>query len=161
MNGEYEELIQQMTLEEKVSLLAGADLCIRLPFRDWEFPKSNYRWPNGARGAWATSARPPIYFRWVLRLAPRESRLVEKGWGTLAEEVKAKGAHILLHDVNIHRTPLRGATSNVFRRPFPERQDGNCLYRHSEYGGPCIKHLSATIRNSRSSISAQAEAASA
>ena len=111
----------------------------------------------------ATSARPPIYFRWVLRLAPRGiPRWLKKLGRLLAEEVKAKGAHILLAPtVNIHRTPIAGRNFECFSEdPFLSGRMATAYIRgiQNNGAGACIKHFVCNDQEfERRSISAQIE----
>ena len=106
-----DELIQRMTVEEKISLLAGADLWHTVPIPRLGIPQIKLTdGPNGARGAWGNlgpgSALIPVG---IALGATWNTELLEKIGGLLAEEIKAKGAQILLAPtVNIHRTPIAG-----------------------------------------------------
>lgn len=114
MSERIESLLAQMTLEEKVSMLAGASVWYTVPVERLGIPAIKMTdGPNGARGetqiggpAGRTSACFPVGIAlaatWNIELAERVGR-------ALAEEARFKGAHILLAPtVNIHRSPLAG-----------------------------------------------------
>ena len=112
MTDRIDELLDQMTLEEKVSLLSGEDF--------WSVPAIDRLGigklrvtdgPNGARGGGSLiggvkSASFPVGIAigatWNIALA-------EEIGAALAEEVKSKNAHMLLAPtVNIHRSVTNG-----------------------------------------------------
>jgi beta-glucosidase len=112
MGNRIEDLVDAMTLEEQVSLLSGADV--------WSTPAIERLGigrmrvtdgPNGARGGGSliggvkSAAFPAgiaLGATWNVEL------LVETG-AALGEEVKSKGAHVLLAPtVNIHRSVANG-----------------------------------------------------
>ena len=106
-----QSLINQMTLEEKVSLLAGADLWHTVPVERLGIPVMKVTdGPNGARGADGSSGPSSACFPAGVALAATwNPALVEKIGQALAQEVIAKGAHMLLAPtVNLHRTPIAG-----------------------------------------------------
>ncbi|BCH35276.1 glycosyl hydrolase [Mesorhizobium sp. L-8-10] len=109
---EAEKFVNQLTLEEQVSLLSGEDF--------WSLPAiprlgvGKLRvtdGPNGARGGGSLvggvkSAAFPVG---IALGATWDAALVEEVGASLAEEVKSKGAHVLLAPtVNIHRSVTNG-----------------------------------------------------
>ena len=88
--------------------------------------------------------------------------LLEKVGAALAEEVRAKGAHILLAPtVNIHRTPIAGRNFECYSEdPYLSGQLASA-YIHGIQGngaGACIKHFVCNDQEfERRSISAQVE----
>ena len=112
MSDRIEELADQMTTEEKVSLLSGEDF--------WSVPAVTRLGigklrvtdgPNGARGGGSLiggvkSASFPVG---IALGATWNVELVKEIGAALADEVKSKGAHMLLAPtVNIHRSVTNG-----------------------------------------------------
>ena len=111
MTDRIESLLAQMTLEDKVSLLAGADQWHTVPVKRLGIPViKTTDGPLGARGADEPGAPTSACFPGGVTLgATWNPELVERVGRALADEVKAKGAHILLAPtVNIHRSPIAG-----------------------------------------------------
>jgi len=111
MEDRIEDLVAQMTLEEKVSMLAGADDWHTVPVERLGIPAIKVTdGPNGARGSRQRGGPSSACFPVGVALAATwNPELVRQVGQALAEEVKAKGAHILLAPtVNIHRSPLAG-----------------------------------------------------
>jgi beta-glucosidase len=113
MEERIEALLQQMTLEEKVSMLAGANLWYTVPVERLGIPAIKMTdGPNGARGespiGWEdiTSACFPVG---IALASTWDTDLVGRVAQALGEETKSKSCHILLAPtVNIHRSPLGG-----------------------------------------------------
>ncbi|WP_423066385.1 beta-glucosidase family protein [Devosia sp. CN2-171] len=112
MTSRIEKLVDQMTLEEQVSLLSGEDF--------WSLPAISRLGigklrvtdgPNGARGGGSLiggvkSAAFPVG---IALGATWNVGLLEEIGVALAEEVKSKGAHVsLAPTVNLHRTVSNG-----------------------------------------------------
>ena len=111
MEDRIEDLVAQMTLDEKVSMLAGADSWHTVPVERLGIPAIKVTdGPNGARGSQQRGGPSSACFPVGVALAATwNPDLVRRVGQALAEEVKAKGAHILLAPtVNIHRSPLAG-----------------------------------------------------
>lgn len=108
-----EVLLQTMTTEEKAALLAGANMWETVPIERLGIPAMKVSdGPNGARGGGGfvggavTSACFPVG---ISLASTWNTTLLEQVGKALAEEVKSKGAHMLLAPtVNIHRSPLNG-----------------------------------------------------
>ncbi|GIV99844.1 glycoside hydrolase family 3 protein [Roseiflexus sp.] len=108
-----EALLRQMTLAEKVALMAGSSMWTTTPIERLGIPAIKVTdGPNGARGAGGfvggavTAACFPVG---IALAATWNSRLVEEVGEALAEEAQSKGARLLLAPtVNIHRSPLNG-----------------------------------------------------
>ncbi|MEO6014985.1 MAG: glycoside hydrolase family 3 C-terminal domain-containing protein [Devosia sp.] len=106
------ELVEQMTLEEQVSLLSGGDIW-SLPAipRLGIHPLRVTDGPNGARGGGSLiggvkSAAFPVG---IALGASWNVDLVREIGAALADEVKSKGAHVsLAPTVNIHRSVTNG-----------------------------------------------------
>jgi beta-glucosidase len=147
MSDRIETLISQMTLEEKVSLLAGADMWHTVPVKRLGIPVIKVTdGPLGARGADMPDAPTSACFPGGSALgATWNPDLAERTGRALADEVKSKGAHILLAPtVNIHRSPLAGRNFECF-------SEDPCLTSlmavayinglQSQGVGACIKHF--------------------
>src|SRR5262245_37434816 len=110
MEAKIEELLGQLTIEEKVAMLAGASTWLTVPVERLGIPAIKVSdGPNGARGdvmsgGSVTSACFPVG---IGLAASWDPALVEQIGRALGEETKSKGAHVLLAPtVNIHRSPL-------------------------------------------------------
>ena len=117
MEGEVEELLGRLSLEEKVSLLAGRDLWCTPPIDRLGIPSLKLTdGPNGARGAdtagSVTAACLPVG---TALAATWNVALVRELGALLGEEARTKNAHVLLAPtVNLHRSPLAGRNFECF-----------------------------------------------
>ncbi len=142
-----ESLLAKMTLEEKASLLAGADLWHTVAVPRLGIPQIKVTdGPNGARGAEGDSAPGAVCFPCGVALgATWNTELVKEIGKALADEVKAKGAHILLAPtVNIHRTPLAGRNFECYSEdPYLTGRMATAYIQgiQSNDAGACIKHF--------------------
>src|SRR5687767_13178611 len=104
-----DDLLEGLTLEEKVSLLAGEDWWHTAKVRDIPQLKVTDG-PIGARGAQYMGGPPSVCFPCGTALgATWDVDLIHRVGQALGDETRAKGAHVLLAPtVNIHRTPLAG-----------------------------------------------------
>ncbi|RYE58849.1 MAG: glycoside hydrolase family 3 protein, partial [Hyphomicrobiales bacterium] len=123
MTNRIEQLLSEMTLEEKVSILSGEDF--------WSVPAVTRLGigklrvtdgPNGARGGGSLiggvkSASFPVG---IAIGATWNVDLVTEIGAALADEVKSKGAHVLLAPtVNIHRSVTNGRNFECYSEdPF-------------------------------------------
>ena len=156
------DLLSQMTIDEKISMLAGADLWHSVPIPRLGIPQFKATdGPNGARGAWGSMASPSVATPVGIALgATWNPELVEKVGNVLADEVKAKGAHILLAPtVNIHRTPIAGRNFECYSEdPFLSGMIASAYIKGiQDHGvGACIKHFVANDQEyERFSISSE------
>ncbi len=113
MDAKIEELLKQMTLEEKVSLCSGADAWHTRAIERLGIPAIRMTdGPHGVRrpydddhGSWPATSFPTasaMAATWNVGLTRRVGE-------ALAEETKTKGCDILLGPaVNIHRAPMCG-----------------------------------------------------
>ncbi|MCK7531706.1 MAG: hypothetical protein MZV63_12100 [Marinilabiliales bacterium] len=119
--------------------------------------------PNGARGAWGSMASPSVAHRSGIALgATWNPELVEKVGNVLADELKAKGAHILLAPtVNIHRTPIAGRNFECYSEdPFLSGMIASAYINgiQDKGVGACIKHFVANDQEyERFSISSEVD----
>ncbi len=147
MNEKIEKLIAQMTLEEKVSMLAGADHWNTVPVERLGIPAIKVTdGPNGARGAQARGGPSSVCFPVGIALAATwNTELVERVGVALGEETKAKGAHILLAPtVNIHRSTLNGRNFECYSEdPYLSGKMATAYVNglQSQGVGACIKHF--------------------
>jgi beta-glucosidase len=142
-----DELLRQMSLDEKISMLAGADLWHSVGVPRLGIPPFKVTdGPNGARGAWGDmgpqSVATPVG---IAMGATWNLELIEKVGNVLADEVNAKGAHILLAPtVNIHRTPIAGRNFECFAEdPFLSGMIASAYIKgiQDKGVGACIKHF--------------------
>jgi beta-glucosidase len=146
MTDRIENLLSQLTLEEKVSMLAGADSWTTVPIGRLGIPPIKMTdGPNGARGAEQRTGPPSVCFPVGVALgATWNPDLVQRVGAALGQEVKAKGAHILLAPtVNIHRSPLAGRNFECYSEdPYLSGMTASAYIRglQSEGVGACIKH---------------------
>jgi beta-glucosidase len=147
MEEKVEHLLAQMTLEEKVSMLAGADAWHTVPVERLGIPAIKVTdGPVGPRGAYGTMGPTSACFPAGVALAATwNPGLVERVGMALGEEVKAKGAHILLAPtVNIHRSPLAGRNFECYSEdPYLTARMAVAYIRglQSQGVGACIKHF--------------------
>jgi beta-glucosidase len=159
-----DNLLAQMTLEEKISMLAGADLWHSVPVPRLGIPQFKVTdGPNGARGAWGSMAPPSVATPVGIALgATWNPELVEKIGNVLADELEAKGAHILLAPtVNIHRTPIAGRNFECYSEdPFLSGMIASAYIKgiQDKGKGACIKHFVANDQeHERTSISSEVD----
>jgi len=160
----FAEPLQQLSLEEKISLLAGADNWHTNPITRLGIPSLKVTdGPNGARGAWGSLATPSACTPVGTALAATwNTNLVEQIGSLLGEEARAKGADILLAPtVNLHRTPLAGRNFECFSEdPYLTAEMAAAYIRgvQSQGVGCCIKHFVCNDQeHQRFSISAEVE----
>ncbi|MBL8063704.1 MAG: glycoside hydrolase family 3 C-terminal domain-containing protein [Anaerolineales bacterium] len=142
-----ETLLSQMTLDEKISMLAGIDLWYSSGVPRLGIPSFRMAdGPNGVRGIWSemspTSAATPVGTALGATWNPA---LVEKIGSVLADEVRDKRGHILLAPtVNIHRTPIAGRNFECFAEdPYLSGMlaSGYIKGLQAKGVGACIKHF--------------------
>jgi beta-glucosidase len=112
-----DRLVTEMTLEEKVAMVAGVDM-----WRTPGVPRLGVPGlkvtdgPHGARGESFTGAQTAVAFPCGAAMgATWDPGLIRRVGGVLAEETRSKGAQILLAPtVNLHRTPLAGRNFECF-----------------------------------------------
>jgi beta-glucosidase len=143
------ELLGQMALEEKVTLLAGADM-----WRSEGVPRLGVPafkmtdGPNGARGGSYGGGVTAVCFPCGTALASTwNPELIEAVGEALAVEARSKSAHILLGPtVNLHRTPLGGRNFECYSEdPHLTAEIAVAYIGGLQSGGvgACIKHFAA------------------
>jgi len=111
MHDTIENLLGQMTREEKVLLLGGLDGWHTVAIKRLGIPSLKMTdGPNGARGGSFNGEVTAACFPAGIALASTwNPELVGRVGQALGQEAKTKGAHVLLAPtVNIHRSPLSG-----------------------------------------------------
>jgi len=106
-----DSLLDQMTLEEQVSLLTGADFWTSVPVPRLNVPAVKVSdGPNGARGGIFKDGPSTACFPVGIALASTwNPELVQQTGAALGVEALQKGARVLLAPtVNLHRTVLNG-----------------------------------------------------
>src|SRR5512135_36999 len=147
MDEKIDALLEQMTLEEKLSMLAGADTWLTVPVKRLGIPSiKTTDGPMGARGADDASGPTSACFPCGVALgATWNPELVERVGQALAEETQAKGAHILLAPtVNVHRSPLAGRNFECYSEdPYLIARMATAYITglQSKGVGACIKHF--------------------
>ncbi|MFN8470976.1 MAG: glycoside hydrolase family 3 C-terminal domain-containing protein [Anaerolineae bacterium] len=144
---EIAALVEQMTTEEKISLLAGADFWHTVPVPRLGIPSIKVTdGPVGARGKEFMGGPSSACFPCGTALAATwDPAMVERVGRALAEEVRAKGAHILLAPtVNIHRSPLAGRNFECYSEdPYLTARMASAYISGLQGAGvgACIKHF--------------------
>jgi len=106
-----EALLDALTLEEQIGLLAGGDFWHTVPVERLGIPAMRVSdGPVGARGTTFAGGPPSMCAPCgTLLAATWDPALVEQVGQVLGRETKAKGASVLLAPtVNLHRTPVGG-----------------------------------------------------
>ncbi len=118
MHNIIEKLLKQMTRAEKVALLAGTNMWYTVPVERLGIPSLKMTdGPNGARGAGSLNAgvKTTCFPAGISLAATWNTDLIERVGQALADEVKMKGAQVLLGPtVNIQRSPLGGRNFECF-----------------------------------------------
>jgi beta-glucosidase len=159
-----EELLAELTLEEKVQLLGGSDSwhaagVERLGIPDLKITDGS----NGARGATMSNGPRSACFPCGTAVgATWDVELVRRVGIATAEEVKLKGARMLLAPtVNMHRTPLAGRNLECYSEdPFLSARMavGHIEGVQGEGLAACVKHLVANDQEfERLTISAEVD----
>ncbi len=150
MNNQIEELLAQMTLEEKVAMAAGSDMWHSTGVERLGIPPFKVSdGPNGARGGGLpgvgvglTSACFPVG---ISLASTWNVELVKRVGAALGQETQSKSAQVLLGPtVNIHRSPLNGRNFECYSEdPYLTAQLGVAYIQgvQSEGVGACVKHF--------------------
>jgi len=136
-----------MTLAEKASLMAGADMWRTVAVARLGIPAVQVSdGPNGVRGTDDNLGETSVCFPVGAAMgATWNPTLIEQVGEALAAEARYKGAHVLLAPtVNIHRTPLAGRNFECFSEdPFLTGIIAAAYIRGLQSGSvaACIKHF--------------------
>lgn len=145
-----EELVNQLSLKEKVSLLSGKDIWNTVPIERLGIPAITMTdGPHGVRASRAEAGRPAghttAFPTGVSMAASWNAELVEKVGVALAEETRGMGCDILLGPcVNIVRHPLAGRNFESFAEdPYLAGRIGVAYVRglQSRNIGASLKHF--------------------
>src|SRR5438270_7261324 len=113
-----EELLRQMTLQEKVAMLAGTNMWYTVPVERLGIPSLKMTdGPNGARGAggFTSDVKAACFPAGISLASTWDTDLIERVGQALARETTMKGAQVLLAPtVNIQRSPLGGRNFESF-----------------------------------------------
>ena len=141
-----EGLLDQLTLDEQVALLAGIDFWHTAPIERLGIP--SMRVTDGPVGARGTNFNGPASIDApcsTLLAAAWDPALVERIGQVLGRETAAKGARVLLAPtVNLHRTPIGGRNFECMSEdPYLTARTAVAYVRgvQSEGVACCIKHL--------------------
>jgi beta-glucosidase len=147
-----EELLEQMTLKEKVALLSGQDAWNTMPISRLGIPSITMTdGPHGVRATEPEAGRlagPTTAFPTGVALASTwNTSLIEQVGATLGEETLAMGCDILLGPcVNIVRSPLAGRNFESYSEdPYLAGRIGVAYVRglQSKGVGASLKHFAA------------------
>ncbi len=157
-----EEKLNELTLEEKASLLAGADMWHSVAIKRVGIPALKVSdGPNGARGQDGNTGPSSAAFPVGMAMgATWNPALIKEVGEALAVETKTKGAHVLLAPtVNIHRTPNAGRNFECFSEdPYLSGTLATAYIEGLQENGvgACIKHFVANDQEfERFSISSE------
>ena len=146
MDLSIDQLIAELTLEEKISMLAGVDMWHSQAIERLGIPALKVTdGPNGARGIGGVRGKSSASFPVGVAMgATWNVELIERVGQALAEETRSKGAQILLGPtVNMHRSPLGGRNFESFSEdPYlAQRMAVNYIRGLQKLGvGACVKH---------------------
>lgn len=110
---DIDTLIEELTLEEKVSLLAGKDFWHTVPIPRLGIPSVRVSdGPNGVRGIKFFNGVPSNCFTCGTGMASTwNKKLLKQGGQLMGQEAKARGVHCILGPTcNMARSPLGGRT---------------------------------------------------
>jgi len=138
------ELLQRMTLEEKVGLLSGADFWNTVAIERLGIPAISVTdGPNGVRSN--NSEATTLFPVGVAMASTWNPALIENVGAAIGRETRAVGAHILLGpNVNIQRMPLAGRNFEAYSEdPYLNGAIGVGFVRgvQSEGIGTSLKHF--------------------
>ncbi len=147
MSNRVEALLGQMTIQEKVALLAGTNGWYTVPVERLGIPSLKMTdGPNGARGAggFTTGVKTTCFPAEIALASTWNLDLIERTGKALAREAKMKGAQILLAPtVNMQRSPLGGRNFECFSEdPYLSARMAVAYIRglQSEGVGASVKH---------------------
>ncbi|WVQ91624.1 hypothetical protein IAS59_005425 [Cryptococcus gattii] len=153
------KVLGKLTLDEKVSLLSGADWWHTVPVPRLGIPAVKCSdGPNGVRGRSHFKPTPATCIPCATALASTfDPTIISKVGNLLADECQAKGASLLLGPtVNIQRNPLNGRAFEGFSEDPHLSGMIAAAYIHGlqEKGiGACIKHyVGNDMEHQRSSV---------
>ena len=140
-----DDLLSQLTLDEKVAMLSGSDNWQTVPVERLGIPKLKMTdGPNGARGNGVSGAKSASFPVGSALGATWNVALMEEVGAALGVEAKDKGAQVLLGPtINLHRHPLGGRHFECMSEdPYltGALTVGYVRGLQSEKVGACLKH---------------------
>ncbi len=141
-----DELLAQMTLEEKVSMAAGSALWLSTGIERLGIPPFKMTdGPNGARGDFMTQVSAACFPVGSALAATWNTALIEQVGQALGEEAKTKDAQVLLAPtMNLQRTPLGGRNFECYSEdPYLTAEIALAFVKgvQAEGVGACPKHF--------------------
>jgi beta-glucosidase-like glycosyl hydrolase len=142
-----EKLLQVLTLEEKVSLVAGQNMWQTAEIERLGIqPLQTTDGPAGARGTkWNYGSLTTFIPSAISLAATFDPSIVEKVGNVLGEETRRKGCHVLLAPtMNFSRSPLGGRNFESYGEdPFLIGTISNAMIRgiQNQGVGACMKHF--------------------
>ncbi len=141
-----EELLSQMTLEEKVSMAAGSALWLSTGVERLGIPPFKMTdGPNGARGDFMTNVSAACFPVGSALAATWNTELIEQVGRALGEEAKTKDAQVLLGPtINLQRTPIGGRNFECYSEdPYLTAEIAVSFVKgvQTENVGACPKHF--------------------
>ncbi|MGJ8563539.1 MAG: glycoside hydrolase family 3 C-terminal domain-containing protein [Alphaproteobacteria bacterium] len=139
------DLLSQLTLDEKISLMSGADMWSTPSIERVGIPKLKMTdGPNGARGIFGSKTSAACFPVGVAMAATWNPDLIKNIGVALGEEAKTKGAQVLLGPtINLQRTPIGGRNFECFSEDPVLSGDLAVSYIHgvqSQGVAACPKH---------------------
>jgi beta-glucosidase len=141
-----DELLKQLDLDEKISLVSGADMWRTPTVPRLGIPQLKLTdGPSGARGGGVSGDETSASFPCGSALAATwNAPLLERLGDALAQEARSKGCHVLLGPtVNLHRHPLGGRHFECYSEdPVLSAEIAVALIKGLQAGGVggCAKH---------------------
>jgi beta-glucosidase len=160
-SAKVEEILKQLTLEEKVSLVHGASAMATSPVSRLGIPE--FRFSDGPNGVRDEEKVPTTYWpTGVAMAATWNTDLIHQVGVALGEECKGLGKSVLLAPaVNIDRTPLGGRTFEYYSEdPFLAKGIAVDYIKglQSQNVGACVKHYAVnSIEKERTTVDAQVD----
>ena len=141
-----EKLLMEMTLEEKVSMVAGSGAWHSTGVERLGVPPIKMTdGPNGARGDMQSGCSAVCFPVGSALAATWNADLLEQVGVALGQEARTKGAQVLLGPtVNIHRSPLGGRHFECYSEdPLLSAQMATAYIRGVQSRGvaACVKHF--------------------
>jgi beta-glucosidase len=146
MDDRIEKLLAELTLDEKVSLVSGADMWRTPPVPRLGIPQLKVTdGPVGARGGSLGGEVSAVSFPCGSALgATWDVALIEEVGRALGREARSKGCQVLLGPtINLHRHPLGGRHFECYAEdPLLTAEIGVAWIRglQSQGVGACVKH---------------------
>jgi beta-glucosidase len=153
----------ELTVDEQVALLAGADMWHTVAIERAGVPALRMSdGPNGVRGTRFTGPASACFPCGVSLAASFDPALVEEVGRALGDEARAKGARLLLAPtVNLHRTPIGGRNFECYSEdPHLTARMAVAYIRgvQSRGVGCCVKHFVANdTEHERMTISSEVD----